>query len=141
MSNPDLSAESRRWLNYAKEEIGAAGRMLREPDLVPRLACYLAQQAAEKALKGGLVFLGIEFPKTHDLARLRGMFPCDWDLGQAGENLANLTQWAVESRYPGDLPLATPSAAAAAVAKAKAVLEAIEHELIRNGWSNGPRSV
>ncbi|MDR0598605.1 MAG: HEPN domain-containing protein, partial [Treponema sp.] len=34
------------------------------------MICFHCQQAAEKYLKGFLVFKGIEFPKTHDLAAL-----------------------------------------------------------------------
>ena len=120
-------------MRFAKEDIGAAERMLKDRSFVSRQICFLAQQGAEKALKACLVFLGVEFPKTHDLARLWSMFPKDWNLGPSGDDLDGLAQWAVEPRYPGEFPAATLAEAAEVVAKARALLEAIERELARHG--------
>ena len=100
----------------------------------PRHVCFLAQQAAEKAIKAGLVFLQINFPKTHVLDAIRNMLPGDWATRRECPDLADLTEWAVESRYPDNWPEATPADAADAVAKAKLVLEAIERDLARHGW-------
>lgn len=46
--------------------------------LVPRHVCWLAQQAAEKALKAALVLEDIAFPFTHDLDALRNRLPGSW---------------------------------------------------------------
>ena len=67
--------ESKRWLAYARSDLDAAHALLRDPDHYPRQVCFLAQQAAEKALKAVLVLLEIEFPFTHDLDHLREMMP------------------------------------------------------------------
>ena len=67
--------ESTRWLAYGRTDLDAAQSLLRDPDHYPRQVCFLAQQAAEKALKAVLVLLEIEFPFTHDLDRLREMVP------------------------------------------------------------------
>ena len=42
----------------------------------PRHACWLSQQAAEKALKAALVLERVEFPFTHDLDALRNLLRC-----------------------------------------------------------------
>lgn len=62
MSEVEQSIEARRWLRYAQEDLVAAEAMVGQPKMAPRHACWLAQQAAEKALKAVLVFLQIDFP-------------------------------------------------------------------------------
>lgn len=99
----DERSEALRWLAYAEEDLRAAEILQRE-GASPRQACFLAQQAAEKALKGVLVRLGIEFPKTHDLMALRGLLPEPLAEMPGDEELAELTQWASQVRYPGDFP-------------------------------------
>ena len=67
-------------------------------------ACYHASQAAEKALKGALLELGIEPPHTHVLNELVQR------LGNTGLNVATLdalplrglSRMAIQSRYPVD---------------------------------------
>ena len=63
MSEDDRLQEMRRWLCYAQENLGAAEAMLGRASIVPRHVCWLAQQAAEKAIKAVLVFLQIDFPQ------------------------------------------------------------------------------
>ena len=67
MSEADRLEETRRWLRYAQEDLLAAEAMLAATRARPRHVCWLAQQAAEKAIKAVLVFLQIDFPRTHDL--------------------------------------------------------------------------
>jgi len=57
MSEAERIAEVQRWLRYAKEDLVAAEAVVGQQQMVPRHACWLAQQAAEKALKAILVFL------------------------------------------------------------------------------------
>lgn len=96
--------ESKRWLAYARSDLDAANALLRDPDHYPRQVCFLAQQAAEKALKALLVLLEVEFPFTHDLDRLREIVPSGWQVKATFPNLYALSVWAVEARYRGDLP-------------------------------------
>ena len=42
----------------------------------------------------------IEFPFTHDLDRLRDLLPEGWRVKTEFPDLAELTIWAVEARYP-----------------------------------------
>ena len=47
MSDP---ADPHQWLAYALQDLTAANVLLRHADVPGRIACFLAQQAAEKAL-------------------------------------------------------------------------------------------
>src|SRR4051812_29769796 len=106
MSEVERLREVDRWLRYAHEDLRAA-ELLVEQGGVPRAACFHAQQVAEKAIKTIFVFLQVDFPYTHDLNRLRNLIPEGWPIKEKLPNLAGLSLWAVEPRYPGDLPEAT----------------------------------
>ena len=104
MNEAERGPEVRRWLRYSQEDLAAAETLIEQEDVTPRHVCWLAQQAAEKALKAVLVFLQIDFPRRHDLDALRNMIPAGWKLKENHPDLAALTEWAVEARYPGDWP-------------------------------------
>jgi hypothetical protein len=46
-------------------------------------------------------------PFWHNLDALRNLLPPGWSVKQEHPDLAELTAWAVEARYPGDWPEAT----------------------------------
>ena len=117
--------ESRRWLAYARSDLDAAHALLRDPDHYPRQVCFLAQQAAEKALKAVLVLLEVEFPFTHDLDRLREIVPSGWQVKANFPNLYALSVWAVEARYPGDMPQVVEADAREALQTAEALYQGI----------------
>ncbi len=73
-------------------------------DLPPRLACFHAQQAAEKALKATLVTAGTPVPRTHDLVALVALVTGTARSLLEPVDLALLDPWAVDGRYPGDIP-------------------------------------
>jgi HEPN domain-containing protein len=110
--------------------------MLNQPAIAPRHACWLAQQAAEKAIKAVLVFLQLDFPRRHDLDALRNLVPNGWQLKDDHPDLAELTEWAVEARYPGNWPEATPEDARTAVGQAKGVCASVTEDLKRHGYQN-----
>ncbi len=126
MSAPQHEREARRWLRYAQEDLDAAETLA---DRWPRHGCWLAQQAAEKALKALLISRQIDFPYSHDLDRLRGLLPPGSSLHAACPDLAELTQWAVEARYPDDLPDLTRDDARRAIVQARQVIEGSTREL------------
>jgi HEPN domain-containing protein len=122
--------EAARWLGYSLSDLRAAEKLQHDPDPFPRQVCFLAQQAAEKALKAVLVLLQNDFPFTHDLDRLRDLLPDGWAVKSAYPDLAELTIWAVEARYPADLPEAAPVDAAKALQIARAVYHTIEQDIL-----------
>lgn len=134
MSRPEHLVETQRWLRYAQEDLLAAEAMVEASGVAPRHVCWLAQQAAEKALKTVLVYLQIDFPYRHDLDALRNMIPDGWNLKQAHPDLAVLTEWAIEARYPGDWPEATDDDAHFAVQQARAIFDSVGADLDLHGF-------
>jgi HEPN domain-containing protein len=66
---------------------------------------FHAQQAAEKFIKAFLVCHQIEFSKTHNIALLTQLVASvDPELAKKLAGVDSLTSYAVEFRYPGDLP-------------------------------------
>ena len=64
--------------------------------------CFHAQQAAEKAIKGLLIWHGIQFPYVHDLAALLTLLEkATGDLPESIRQADRLTRFAVQTRYPG----------------------------------------
>ena len=51
MSDVERFTEVQRWLRYAWEDLVAGEAMIEQPGFVPRHACWLAQQAVERARK------------------------------------------------------------------------------------------
>lgn len=95
----EVFAETDRWLRYAKEDLLTAETLLAQTHIPPRQACWHAQQAAEKALKTTLIFLQIDFPRTHDLNLLRNLVPNSWLFKTTHANLANLTDCVANAHY------------------------------------------
>ena len=137
MSEVDHGAEARRWLQYAADDLRTAEFLLQQPDFIPRHPCWLAQQAAEKALKALLIFLQIEYPLSHDLDQIRLLIPEGWRVRYDPPDLSFLTEWAVEARYPGDWPDATEMDAQEATDQARTVLEYVRGDLARHGLERG----
>lgn len=135
MSAPDAGKEreARRWLAIARDDLAFAEAGNRDPDAPLRPVCYLAQQAAEKALKAGLCFLGIEVPRSHNLNLLRNLLPEGFTVKEKYPRLGFLTKWAIQARYPGDWPDATRDDAAKALEMARGVLEAVMQDLASLG--------
>jgi HEPN domain-containing protein len=136
MAEDPTGEHSRRWLRWANEDLLAARHSSADAEIAPRVACGLAQQAAEKAVKALLVAADIDPPKSHNLLRLARMLAAD----QASElfevDLEELTRWAIEGRYPDDLDEATTSDADRAVALASQVT-ALAHRAIGEEASDG----
>ena len=84
--------------------------------------CYLAQQAAEKALKAVLIHLGIEPPRTHLIEKL--VLLLSENLPQPPELTASvrLTDYAIETKYPGREDLVTEDEYREAIRLAEAVV-------------------
>ena len=92
------------WLLKAQRDLASAQRLAEDGEPLLDTAVYHCQQAAEKVLKGFLVFEGRHVRKTHDLAVLlveasriaAGYQPLD-------DAADRLTGYAVLFRYPGDV--------------------------------------
>jgi HEPN domain-containing protein len=116
------------WLRYATEDLQTAERMLEGRGFALRWACYLAQQAAEKAIKAALVSAGIRFPFIYDLANLRDLVPGGTRVAQLEGDLQSLSRWAEAGRYPPEQE-ATEEEAREAVALAGAIVAAARADI------------
>jgi len=97
------------------------------------MACFHAQQAAEKALKSSLVHAAIEFRKTHDLVVLVALQPEAVQPEVGSFDLQRLQQWAEDTRYPADLPDITAAEAVNVVAIANQIVATIAVAVGANG--------
>jgi HEPN domain-containing protein len=127
-------AEAARWLRYALEDLGMA-RHISDEDAPLRYVCTLAQQAAEKAIKAGLVLQGVEPPKTDNLGRLKGLLTDDWRLATVPMKLGALTESAVTGRYPGDWEIPSEEETHNALELATTILELMRADLADRGVS------
>jgi len=133
-ASPEAVAEAQRWMRYAREELALAKVLASDADSPARLVCWHSQQAAEKALKAALIINGIGFPRTHNLVALRALLPSALAEKIDIAELAELTQWGTESRYPGDWDEPSDEEAAAmldAAVGAIAVVEGLVSRAVR----------
>lgn len=137
MAEVDPTEEpSRRWLRWANEDLVAAGHSAADADVAPRVACGLAQQAAEKAIKALLVASDMDPPKSHNLLRLTRMLTEERARLLLEVDLEELTRWAIEGRYPEDLDEATSTDATRAVELARQIT-ALAHRALEEEETDG----
>ncbi|MDE0013134.1 MAG: HEPN domain-containing protein [Candidatus Poribacteria bacterium] len=134
MQTADRLADTARWLRYAEEDLTTAETFLGHPHVPPRQSCWFAQQSAEKALKAALIFLQIDFRRTHNLNVLRDLLPDSWQLKTTHPDLSDLTRWVVEARYPEDMQGATKAEATQAVEQARAIWTSVSTALAEHGY-------
>jgi len=127
---------SQRWLRWADEDLLAAGHSSTDAEIAPRVACGLAQQAAEKAIKALLVAADIDPPRSHNLLRLARMLTEERASLILEVDLEELTRWAIEGRYPEDLDEATTNDATRAVELAGRVT-ALAHQALEEEQTDG----
>jgi len=100
--------EGRRWLEQAEEDLRWA------QDLAERggyhIACFLAQQVGEKALKGFLYGQGEEIVLGHSIERLcREAARWDPQFDEQVGTWAILDGYYVPTRYPNSIPDSIPA--------------------------------
>jgi HEPN domain-containing protein len=115
-----------QWVAKAEEDFLAADTLIASGAECADVIAFLSQQAAEKLLKAYLTWLQIDFPRTHDIGRLLDILAgADADTAERLANADALSDYGVEIRYPGELPVLTIDAAKQAFALALQVRAAI----------------
>lgn len=118
------------WLRKAGNDLRAARLLIEQQFNDYEATAFHAQQGAEKAMKAYLVRHQIEFPKTHDIERLRRIIADrDVQLAQELSEADALTPYAVEFRYPGELLVVSHESAQTALNIAERVDERVRQEL------------
>jgi HEPN domain-containing protein len=106
--SPDPVIEARRWWRQAQQDLAAA-RSLADVGH-HNLACFHAQQAAEKMLKAYLYAKGAERVIGHDIERLcRDAAALDNDFRQLIATAVALAKYYVPTRYPNGLAGGIPA--------------------------------
>ncbi|MBO8129266.1 MAG: HEPN domain-containing protein [Peptococcaceae bacterium] len=104
-----FKGEARRWMMQAEQDLddakyNAAGNR-------HNVACFLSQQAAEKALKAFLYFNGYD-PWGHSVAELvNECIKINQDIADIRKEAALLDKYYIPTRYPNGLPGGIPSMA------------------------------
>lgn len=129
----DIIKQVKQWLAYAEEDMDLARFTRTHMEGAPlRLIAYHAQQCAEKCLKAYLVYQGIDFPYTHNIARLLELCSnTNWleSLQEAEE----LSPYAISTRYPGFDESVDEAEVVRAIEIAEVVRRAVYDKLIQLG--------
>ncbi len=117
------------WLRRAKGNLARA-KQTKPKDAFWEDLCFDAQQAAEKSIKAVLVFRRLEIRKSHDLRGLLSLletagYPVPEEIRKADD----LTDYAVETRYPGLTEPVGPTEYRDAVRLAEAVVRWAEEQI------------
>jgi len=120
--------------SYADEDLRLARHGLTLRTGCPhRLIAYHAQQCAEKSLKAYLVFHNVDFPFTHNLARLRELCGEIAEWPESVQGVDTLTPFAITARYPGEDEAVTRREAVSAIELAVQVRKKVRQALREAG--------
>lgn len=123
------------WLARAKGSLALA-KQSKPEEAFWEDQCFLAQQAAEKAIKAVYIQKGLFFRHTHDLEELgKGLEDQGFSIPDAVKEAIVLTKYAVETRYPGIYEPVTDEEYQEAVGLAEAVIEWSESLIQNKKWS------
>ena len=94
--------------------------------------CYQAQQAVEKSLKGLLIYYGVEPEFTHNIGILLNELEKFTEISENIREAMDLTNYAVQTRYPGEYDDITKEEYEKAVKIAKSCLDWVEKKIKEN---------
>jgi HEPN domain-containing protein len=123
----DYAVEAGRWLAFARGDLDSAATLVgtRTPN---RNVGYLAQKAAEKALKAVILLDHTPFEMTHDLTAVAAQLPAGFQCPATTADLAWLADLETSARHPDEGDTITSDDARRAVEMADAILrEVAEH--------------
>jgi HEPN domain-containing protein len=132
----DPLAEARRWLDQATADLRWVQHLVREGGY--HLACFLAQQVAEKAVKAFLYARGEEIVLGHSVERLcAAAAALEPGFAEKARRWSLLDGYYIPTRYPNGLPAGIPAdvftrdAAEGAAALAEEAVRFVEELLHR----------
>ncbi|HAW49872.1 TPA: hypothetical protein DCX16_02845 [bacterium] len=115
----------KEWLRKADRNLIAARHELMQNEPITEGICFNCQQATEKYLKAFLVARQVHFNKIHDINELLAL--CAKEDGRfkalSDEDIEELTDYAVDIRYPGFVLEPTKEEAEKAVRSTEATKE------------------
>jgi HEPN domain-containing protein len=118
------------WLVHSRSDLRLAKISIKDNQILPEDSTFHAQQCAEKALKALLIAKSIEYPRTHSLEVLIGLLKeSGIQIPEIVDQAFILTQYAVQTRYPGEWEPITRQEARKAMELAEFVLYWVEGEI------------
>jgi HEPN domain-containing protein len=119
-----------QWLDKAAADLDAAEQLSTRAARFRAIVVFHCQQAAEKYLKALLVRHQIEFPRTHDIAKLVDrLATVNRNLAESLRDADALTPFGVEMRYPSDAPEVLPGREIEAIETARRVRDTVKMSL------------
>ena len=114
-----------QWLDKAAADLAAAEHLAAHGGPFREIVAFHCQQAAEKYLKAFLARCQVEFPKTHDIAKLLDLVASvNANMAKSLRDADALTPFGVEVRYPRDAPELLPGGETEAIDMARRVKDA-----------------
>jgi HEPN domain-containing protein len=89
-------------LTKARNDARALRKVVGDKEIADEIVGFHAQQTVEKALKAVLEHRGIDYPYTHDVARLFALLDQSGGAPEDRDDAIALSPWAAEFRY-GDV--------------------------------------
>ena len=124
------SGPSLDWLIHSRSDLRLAKISLKDTQILPEDCTFHSQQCAEKALKALLIAKNIEFPRTHSVEVLVGLLKASgMVIPEIVDQAFVLTQYAVQTRYPGEWEPITRQEARKAMEMAEYILYWVEGEI------------
>jgi HEPN domain-containing protein len=124
--------EAGRWLAFARGDFDSAATLL-GTTTPNRNVGYLAQQAAEKALKAVILLGNTPFEMTHDLNAVAAQLPVGFHCPANVADLAWLADLETSARSPDEGDTITGADARRAVEMADAILSAVAEHFVSRG--------
>ena len=135
---PDPKQEADRWLRQAENDLAVVRMSVREGFYAH--ACFMSQQAAEKALKALAYLKGDRFVPGHSVKGLLDDLTTTYpELASVNDGAKQLDQYYVPTRYPNALPGSAPfevygrEQAEEAVSIAGGIIQLAERLISREG--------
>jgi HEPN domain-containing protein len=110
------------WLLHANSDLELA-RTGKSPGILLETLCFHAHQAVEKAIKAVLIAYRIPIIKSHNIGALIKLLPEGIQYSPELKEAISLTDYAVLSRYPGDLEPVTEKEYQDAIQLAEKVMQ------------------
>jgi len=131
-----LAGSPEDWIKYAVSDLELA-RIPLPPGVLWEGLCFHAQQAAEKALKAILVSHSVPVHKTHNIGILIDLLAEHFFIPESIEESVSLTDYAVITRYPGDLEPVTEDEYKEAIRLAKEVVSWAKNIVTQKSQDSG----
>ena len=125
------------WIGRARSSYNLATVSI-TPNIYYEDLCFQIQQTAEKALKGLLIYYGVEPEFTHNIGILLEELEKLTNIPSDIKEAAELTIYAVQTRYPGEYDEITKEEYKKAVKIAKTCLEWTENKITENEKNKKP---